>query len=255
MLESCNTRRQEVERQIVDEARKMLEAEGGLGEKRSIVLAREGWHAGVIGIVASRLAELFHRPAIVISLGEQISQGSARSIPGFDVYEAIKQCSDGLLAFGGHSAAAGLRLRGDQLADFTRRFEEACRGGLKAEQLEREILIDAEVLLGTLTLKVVEEIEKLEPHGIGNARPLLLASELEIAGPPRAVGNQKQHLQLRFKQAGFELKAIGWNLAEKGQALAAGSRCAVVFHPSINEWKNRRDVQLEIRDIAPTPAV
>ena len=124
----------------------------------------------------------------------------------------------------------------------------------RQEQLEREIMIDAEVLLGTLTLGVVEEIEKLEPHGIGNPRPLLLASDLEIAGQPREVGSQKQHLQLRFKQGGHELKAIGWNLAEKGQSLAAGSRCSVVFHPSINEWNNRRDVQLEIRDIAPAEA-
>jgi single-stranded-DNA-specific exonuclease len=194
---------------------------------------------------------MFHRPAIVISLGQSVSQGSARTIPGFDLYEAIKQCSDSLLAFGGHKAAAGLKLRGDQLADFTRRFEEACRNSISEEQLDREIMIDAEVLLATLTLGVVEEIEKLEPHGIGNSRPLLLASDLEIAGQPREVGTDKQHLQIRFKQGGHELKAIGWRLAEKGKSLAAGSRCSVVFHPSINEWNNRRDVQMEIWDIAP----
>jgi single-stranded-DNA-specific exonuclease len=254
-LEACNTRRQEVERQIVDEARKLLEAEGGMAERAAIVVAREGWHAGVIGIVASRLAELFHRPAIVISLGQEVSQGSARSIPGFNVYEAIKECSEGLLSFGGHSAAAGMKLRGDQIALFAQRFEEACGRTLKAEHLEREISIDAEVLLGTLSLRVVEEIEKLEPHGIGNPRPLLLATDLEIAGQPREVGNQKQHLQLRLKQHGHELKAIGWNMAEKGRSLSAGSRCAVVFHPSINEWNNRRDVQLEIRDFAPLESV
>ncbi len=255
VLETCNTRRQEVERLIVEQAREMLEAEGGLGDRRAIVLAREGWHAGVIGIVAGRLAEMFHRPAIIISVGAEISQGSARSIPGFDVYAAINECSDGLLTFGGHSAAAGLKLRQDQLADFTRRFEESCRKALTKEQLEREILVDAEVLLGSLTLRVVEEIEKLEPHGIGNARPLLMATDLEIAGPPRPVGGQKQHLQLRLKQGTHELKAIGWNLAAKAQSLPAGSRCSVIFHPSINDWNNRRDVQLEIKDIAPAEAV
>ena len=88
----------------------MLKAEGGLGDRRAIVLGRQGWHAGVIGIVAGRLAEAFHRPAVIISLGEEISQGSARSIPGFDLYEALKDCSDGLIAFGGHAAAAGLKL-------------------------------------------------------------------------------------------------------------------------------------------------
>jgi single-stranded-DNA-specific exonuclease len=156
-----------------------------------------------------------------------------------------------LLAFGGHPAAAGLKLRQDQVADFTRRFEESCRATLRADQLERELLIDAEVPLGALTLRVVEEIERLEPHGIANPRPLLLATDLEVAGLPREVGGQKQHLQVRFKQGGHELKAIGWNMAAKAQVLTPGSRCSVVFHPSINEWNNRRDVQLEIRDVAP----
>ncbi len=212
-----------MERQILDEAREMLEAEGGLGDRRAIVLAREGWHAGVIGIVAGRLAEMFHRPAIVISLGEEISQGSARSIPGFDLYEAIKDCSDGTARLSAATpAAAGLKLRPDQLADFARRFEESCRATLQAEQLEREFSIDAEVPLGVLSFAVVDEIEKLEPHGIANPRPLLLASGLEIAGRTRAVGEQKQHLQLRLKQGPHELKAIGWNLAEKGRLSAAG---------------------------------
>jgi single-stranded-DNA-specific exonuclease len=254
-LETYNIRRQDVEREIVEQARAMLDAEGGLGDRRAIVLAREGWHAGVIGIVAGRLAEMFHRPAIVITLGTDVSQGSARSIPGFDVYEAIKECAGGLLSFGGHAAAAGLRLRQDQLADFARRFEESCRNALTPDQLEREIVIDAEVMLGTLSLSLVEEIEKLEPHGIGNPKPLLLATDLEIAGPPRGVGAQKQHLQLRLKQGGHELKAIGWNLAGKAQSLTEGSRCSVIFHPSINDWNHRRDVQLEIKDIAPAEAV
>jgi single-stranded-DNA-specific exonuclease len=250
VLDTCNTRRQEVEREILEQARAMLDAEGGLGDRRSIVLAREGWHAGVIGIVAARLTDLFHRPAIVISLGEEISQGSARSIPGFDIYEAINGCSEHLLAFGGHPAAAGLKLRQDQVADFTRRFEENCRATLRTDQLERELMIDAEVPLGVLTLRVVEEIERLEPHGIANPRPLLLASDVEVAGISREVGAQKQHLQIRFKQGPHELKAIGWNMASRAQTLTPGARCSVVFHPSINEWNHRRDVQLEIRDIA-----
>ncbi len=156
-----------------------------------------------------------------------------------------------MIAFGGHPAAAGLKLRQNQIADFTRRFEESCRATLQAEHLERELAIDAEVPLGALTLRVVEEIERLEPHGIANPRPLLLASGLEIAGLPREVGAQKQHLQIRFRQGAHELKAIGWNLAAKAQSLSPGTRCSVVFHPSINEWNHRRDVQLEIRDIAP----
>jgi single-stranded-DNA-specific exonuclease len=99
-----------------------------------------------------------------------------------------------------------------------------------------------------LTLTVVEEIEKLEPHGIGNPRPLLLASDVQVEGQPRPVGDQKKHLQLRLRQGGVVLKAIAWGLAEKGKALTPGKRCSVVFHPSINEWQSRRNVQLEIKD-------
>ncbi len=249
LLDGCNKRRQDVERQIFDEARQMLEADGGLGERRAIVLAQKGWHAGVIGIVAGRLAEAHHRPTVIIALGETMAQGSARSIPGFDLYEALKDCSEGLIAYGGHSAAAGLKLSAEHVETFARRFEDRCRAGLTAEHLERVIAIDAEVPLGVLSLAVVSEIEKLEPHGISNPRPMLVASGLEVVGEPRPVGEKKNHLQLRLRQGDQISKAIAWNLAEKGRDLRAGSLCSIVFTPSINEWNERREVQLEIKDI------
>jgi single-stranded-DNA-specific exonuclease len=248
LLDGYNKRRQEVERQIFDEAQEMLKAEGGLGDRRAIVLGRQGWHAGVIGIVAGRLAEAFHRPTVIIALGEEISQGSARSIPGFDLYEALKDCSDGLIAYGGHAAAAGLKLTADQLPAFARRFEERCRIALSTEQLERALTIDAEIPLGVLSLAVVNEIEMLEPHGISNPRPLLLATGLELVGEPRPVGEKKNHLQMRLRQGDHICKAIAWNLAEKGRSITAGSRLSAVFSPSINEWRDRREVQLEIKD-------
>jgi single-stranded-DNA-specific exonuclease len=248
LLDGCNKRRQEVERQIFEEARQMLEADGGIGDRRAIVLGRQGWHAGVIGIVAGRMAEAFHRPTVIIALGETISQGSARSIPGFDLYEALKDCSDGLIAFGGHAAAAGLKLGPEHFATFARRFEERCRSGLTTEQLERVLTVDAEVPLAVLSLSVVSEIENLEPHGISNPRPLLVASGLEVVGEPRPVGDRKNHLQIRFRQGDHICKAIAWNLAEKGRDLRAGSRCSIVFTPSVNEWNGRREVQLEIKD-------
>jgi single-stranded-DNA-specific exonuclease len=247
-LDRCNTQRQDVERTILEEAQAILKAEGGLGGRGAIVVGRKNWHAGVIGIVASRLADFYHRPAIVLSIGEDVVQGSARSIPGFDLYEAIKDCSEGLIGFGGHAAAAGLKLTEEQLPSFARRFEERCRLALASEPLERVLIIDAEIPLGVLSLKVVEEIEKLEPHGIGNPRPLLLATDVQVEGQPRLVGDPKKHLQLRLRQGGLVLKAIAWGMAEKGQVLTSGSRCSVVFTPSINEWQSRRDVQLEIKD-------
>jgi single-stranded-DNA-specific exonuclease len=247
-LDLCNARRQELERQILDQAHAMIQAEGGLGERRAIVLAKKEWHAGVIGIVAGRLAETFHRPAIVISLDGLVAQGSARSIAGFDLYEAISACSEGLIGFGGHAAAAGLKLTEDRLTAFKQQFEERCSRTLTADQLQRVVTIDAEVPLQVLNIGVVAEIEKLEPHGLGNPRPVLLASNLVVAGQPRVVGESKKHLQLRLQQGDTSLKAIAWNLAEKGRELVPGTRCSVVFQPSINEWRDRREVQLEIKD-------
>ena len=251
---SCNTRRQEVERKIYDEAQAMIEAWGGVADRSAIVLASKGWHAGVIGIVASRLAEAYHRPTVVLAIGETLAQGSARSIPGFDLYEAIKDCSDALLGFGGHAAAAGLKVAEENVPTFARLFEERCRNVLSPEQLERVLVIDAEVPLGVLSLRVVEEIDKLEPYGIGNPKPVLMASQLQVVGEPRIVGEHKNHLQLRLKQGDVIMKAIGWNLAERGRGLTAGSSCSIVFHPSINEWNNRREVQLEIKDFVLDPA-
>ena len=181
-LDRCNKERQEVEHRIVAEAHQMITEQGGLGSRGAIVLGRVGWHPGVIGIVASRLAEVYHRPAIVVALGDEVGQGSARSIPGLDLYQAILQCSDGLISFGGHAAAAGLRLPVAQFAPFAERFELHCRETLTTEQLRKALTIDAEVPLAMLTTRVVETLEMLEPHGIGNPRPLLLASGVRTAG-------------------------------------------------------------------------
>ena len=126
-LDRCNARRQEIERKIHDEARAMVDEAGGVADRRSIVVGRPGWHPGVIGIVAGRLAEQYHRPTVVLAQGEAIAQGSARSIAGFDLYEAIKDCSAPLVSFGGHAAAAGLKIACVDIEAFSRSFEERCR--------------------------------------------------------------------------------------------------------------------------------
>ncbi|WP_435010535.1 single-stranded-DNA-specific exonuclease RecJ [Tundrisphaera lichenicola] len=247
-LDLCNKQRQEVERRIIDEAHEMIAKQGGLNGRGAIVLGREGWHPGVIGIVAGRLAETFHRPAIVVALNADQGQGSARSIAGFDLYEAIHACSDGLTTFGGHAAAAGLKLPRDRFEAFAEAFETHCTRALSPEQLQKSILIDAEVPLGSLTLRVVQAIEALEPHGVGNPRPLLVANRVRVIGDPRAVGERKNHLQLGFAQGDSQIKAIGFNLADRGKVLKSGTLCSVAFHPSINDWQGRKSVQLELKD-------
>ncbi len=248
-LDLINVRRQELEREIVSEAQEMIRAEGGLKERGAIVLGRKGWHPGVIGIVASRLVDYYHRPTVIVAFGDDFAQGSARSIAGFNLYEAIRDCSDGLIGFGGHAAAAGLKLSEGHFPTFARQFEERCRSSLTAENLEKSLVIDAEVPLGVLSLPVVKEIERLEPHGMGNPRPLLLASQVRIMGEPRVVGEFKNHLQLRLVQGSTQIKAVGWNMAEKANELTPNCSCSIVFHPSVNEWNGRRDVQLELKDL------
>lgn len=247
-LDESNRQRQDLERRILDQARALVEQSGGLGDRGAIVIGQEGWHPGVIGIVASRLVEIYHRPTIVVSLAGSSGQGSARSIPGLNLVEALRACSEGLSSYGGHAAAAGLRLPAESLTAFAERFDRHCRGLLTDELKRRELWIDAEVPLGVLTPRVVDALDALEPYGIRNPKPLLTASRVQVVGDPGPVGEHKQHLQFRVSQGSVVTKCIGWNMAERGRALTAGTTCALAFHPSVNEWNGRRDVQLEIKD-------
>ena len=247
-LNECNTRRQEVEQSILAEARAMVDDAGGISGKGALVLGREGWHAGVIGIVASRLVEIYHRPTIIVALNEGHGQGSARSVPGFNLYEAIAACSEGLIGFGGHAAAAGLKLTTEHLPVFAERFDHHCRETMTAEQRERVLHIDAETPLGALTTRQVDEIEALEPYGIGNPKPILVASGVRVLNEPRVVGPRQNHAQITFTQSDATIKAVAWNMAERCKTLRPGTVCSVVFHPSVNEWNGRRDVQLELKD-------
>lgn len=247
-LDRANAQRQEIEATIVKEAHEMIRATGGLGDRGAVVVGSERWHPGVVGIVASRLVETYHRPAVVVALNEALSQGSARSVNGFDLYEAIKACSAGLLGFGGHAAAAGVKMTGGYFPEFASRFDEHCRAMLTAEQRQKALKIDAEVPLGVLTTRVVEEIESLEPYGMGNPRPILVANNVKVVADPRVVGDKKVHVQLRFGQGDMVVKAVGWNMAERCRILGPGSQCSIAFHVSINEWNGRREVQLELKD-------
>jgi single-stranded-DNA-specific exonuclease len=247
-LDRCNARRQELEQTIVAEAHAMIRAAGDVGERGALVVGRDGWHPGVIGIVAGRLAETYHRPSVVVALNDGLGQGSARSVPGFDLYEALKSCSHDLTGFGGHAAAAGLRLDSASFPAFAQRFDEHCRLALTAEQRQKVLNIDAEVMLGALTLRVLEEIETLEPYGMGNPRPLLVCNRVRLVGSPQLMGERKNHVRLQLSQGQALARAVGLNMAERFKAEPADAIVSIAFHPAINEWNGRREVQLEIRD-------
>jgi single-stranded-DNA-specific exonuclease len=250
-LDEFNGRRQAMEATIVREAHAMVDASGGLGERGAIVVGRAGWHPGVIGIVASRMAEAYHRPAIVVALGDGISQGSARSVPGFDLYAAISACSDGLEAFGGHPAAAGLKLMHTAFDDFARRFDDHCRSALTAEHRQKVVHVDAEVPLAALTLRTVEDIGRMEPFGVSNPTPTVLVSGARLVDDPRFVGADGKTVQIRLGQGETVVKAVAFGQAERWKKFAKGAAVSVVGQPQVNEYRGRRDVQLQVKDFQP----
>ena len=246
-LDDCNKERQEVERTITAEARRMVDALGDLDDRGAIVVAKLGWHPGVVGIVASRLVEAYHRPAIVIALTGDAGAGSGRSVGGFDLHAALSACSDGLRSFGGHKAAAGLRIDAEHVAAFADRFDAHCRGALTPEMRRKRIVIDAEVPLASLTLPVVQAIDDLEPYGMGNPQPLFLIERAVVVGDAKVMGPNQNHLSWRVGQGEASLRVVGWQMAGRLAELRRGAPIAMVFRPNINDWNGRREVQLEAR--------
>lgn len=254
-LEDQNGKRQTLERRMLSEARKMVE-EGGRGDDAALVLASAEWHGGVIGIIAGRLAELYARPALMIKLpspsdegGEGVAFGSGRSVQGFALHEALRDCGELLLGHGGHPAAAGFRLRPEHINAFRERFCEYTAVRFPDGPRPAPLVLDAETPLSALTLGLLRDLDRLEPYGAGNRRPLFLAGGLEVKGEPRKVGGGERHLMFRVRQGGVHLKAIAFGMADRAEELmSAGGACCLAFTPKLNEWQGFRSVDLEVTD-------
>ena len=233
--------------------------EGTLEGTPALVLASPHWHAGVIGIVASRLVDLYARPVLMIALrpesgeasegGELIGSGSGRSIPGLALHEALNACSEFLLSHGGHKAAAGFKIRAAHIDAFRRSFCACAARTFPAGVPAPTLTLDAEVPLAVLTPRLVQALDRLEPYGAENREPLFLAGDLQIEGEPRVVGKDQRHLSFRVRQGHTTLKAIAFGMAERGKELmTAGGACCLVFTPKINEWMGRQSVDLVVAD-------
>jgi single-stranded-DNA-specific exonuclease len=253
-LENQNQERQQIERRILAEARDLL-ADWDLDQSPVVVLASREWHAGVIGIVAGRLAEAYARPFMLVALRDEPapSLGSGRSVAGFPLHEALRACADGLISHGGHAAAAGFKIPGSRLPDFCQRIREyACVNFVSP--LPPRLMIDAEIPLELLTPGLVEALAGLEPYGAGNPRPQFLAGPVQIVGQPRPVGRGDRHLRFQVRQNGRTFPAIGFNLADRaGQLMSAAGQCCLVFSASFNDWQGWRSMQLEVIDFEPGP--
>jgi single-stranded-DNA-specific exonuclease len=194
------------------------------------------------------------RPTLLIALprsGEDdgVGQGSGRSIPGFPLHEALKACSDHLLTHGGHHMAAGFKIRPEAIAPFREAFYGYAARQFPGGPPTPSLILDAETPLASLTLGMVQDLDRLEPYGSANSRPLLLAGGLQLVAEPRKMGGGERHLNFRVRQGETQLRAVAFGMADRVEELtSAGGHCCLAFTPKINEWNGRRTVELEVTD-------
>lgn len=248
-IDQLNANRQTLERSIYLSATKQLKQVGE--DAPALVLADREWHAGVIGIVAGRLAEKFARPVVLISwdqLGVKPGIGSARSVPGFNLHAALESCGRHLVAHGGHAAAAGLRIEETNLESFRAELCEYVAAELDPHACHAELVIDAEAPLSAFTMTAVEQLEQLAPFGEGNSRPLLCTNGATLVEAPRTIGGGGRHLSLRLAQHGVTFRAVAFGGAERMEELAEGGCLDIAFRPVINHFRGRHTVELQLVD-------
>ncbi len=244
-LDAANAERQAIERRMLEEAIALVEGEGTYPARRSIVLASAAWHQGVVGIVASRLVERYHRPTILIALDDDgHGKGSGRSIPGFHLLEALDASSEHLERFGGHRYAAGVGLAADRISAFAAAFETTAQMMLAGAELTPTLALDAEVMPAHISPGLVDDLKRLEPFGAGNPEPTLLLRGVTVLDR-RTVG--EGHLKLRLKAGGRILDGIAFRQADR----ASDGLLDVAFFPELNVWNNTTTLQLRIKDIRP----
>ncbi|UCG78245.1 MAG: single-stranded-DNA-specific exonuclease RecJ [Nitrospirota bacterium] len=245
-LNSNNYKRQKIEEGVLREALSMLK---GRPVESCIVLHNDDWHEGVIGIVASRLTDMFKRPSFVLSVKDGVATGSARSVSSLDICECLSGTEDILIRYGGHKQAAGLSLSTDMISDFRERMISIVRERLGDEEPSDDLYIDAEVSLKDITFPLMKELSKLEPFGTGNEEPVLAARDLEVVSP-RVV--RKNHLKMKLRFDSYTLDAIWFNKGDVLQRLIEPGKFDAAFIPSINEWGGGKSLQLTVKDIRPS---
>jgi single-stranded-DNA-specific exonuclease len=254
VAEEVNQQRREADSQTLDEALELLARTYDPKEDFGVVLESDGWHPGVVGIVASRLVERIHRPVILIARDGDRGRGSARSIPGYHVLDGIRACGHLLERFGGHKQAAGLEVRRERVDEFRKAFNEEARKSLAGVDLRPSLRVEVEVSLDEMSQELRGYLQYLGPHGIGNPGPSFLARDLSLPRPARIVGTD--HLKLQFRQASCELDAIGFHLARRVSPQEVGSGPVdAVFQLQENEFRGVRQLQANIKDLRPSHGV
>lgn len=246
-FEEMNRRRQDLDQRTLARALE-LASRLNMDTTRGIVLAEQGWHPGVIGIVASRVVEEFCRPAVLIALGESEGKGSGRSIGAFDLHAGLTECREHLLRFGGHRAAAGVTIAPGKVDAFAAKFNEVASARLGPEDLVPELRVDLEIPLAAATMDFESLLRHLEPFGMGNPAPVFVARGVHLAGGARMIGKDRSHLKLRLADGAAELEAVGWGMGARAATLGAGP-VDVAFRLERDEYNGEMRLQAKLADV------
>jgi single-stranded-DNA-specific exonuclease len=247
-LAAENTRRQEAEAAIVTEARRVIDRDPEVGAHNLLVVAGDDWHRGVIGIVASKLVEAYGKPVLVLSMAGGLAHGSGRSIPGFDLLEALESCRDLFIRYGGHRQAAGVTLEADRVADVRRRLGQWANERLGPDDLVPRLRIDAPLGLREISSDVVAALLRLGPFGAANPKPVFRAAPVSLTEAPRKL--KDRHLSLRFNQDGRSFRAIAWRAADKEAYLTAHrSGLEVAYSLEQSEYRGETTTEMTVADV------
>jgi len=248
-LDQENLSRRAIQQGVVDEALFLVNSEVDLEKDKAIVLGSRGWHQGVVGIAASKIKEEFNRPAIIISFDEEGNgKGSARSIKGLDLYNALTATREHLENYGGHAMAAGLAIHESKLSDFRNALLSYADSVLNENDLEPRLYLDAEIKLSDLNHRLMDFMKKLSPYGPGNMRPKFAVTNAKVIGNPKVIGNG-DHIRFQVKQKQSAIDVVGFGLANHYQDLILGHPVDIACVIETNVWKGRESIQLNARDI------
>ena len=252
-IDEYNDQRRDVDKQMTEEANEIVARLESQQHQKSNVLYDEGWKKGVVGIVASRLTELYFRPTVVLTVINGMASGSARSVAGFDIYDAIKSCRDLLENFGGHTYAVGLTLKQENIPEFRRRFQEYVSHHIMPEQTQQTLDIDLEVDFQHISKRLLSELKKLAPHGPGNEKPLFMTRNVYDYGTSKVVGRHQEHIKLELvdSKSAVVMNGIAFGQSAAARYIKSKRSFDIVYNIEENTYK-RGEVQLQIEDIMPS---
>lgn len=246
-IELYNRQRQKIESKILDEAQSIIEQEVDFKEHRVIVIAKQDWHHGVLGIVASKLSDRFYRPTVLISLGDKMCKGSARSIKNFHLFNALISCKDLLHNFGGHSHAAGLVIEKRNINDFKKAINSFAKDNMRLEDFMPSIDIDMQVDFSQINMQLARELELLEPYGASNPEPLFHTSKVKLRGEPLTLA--RETLKFRVTDGQYSYQAIAFGMSSFKDSLMKCEHFDIIYTPRIDDWSGEENLLLEVKDI------